>query len=157
MKDGHAGVIHKYSRFAGAYPPNMWSKGGIRKTPRAPRSRQPQQRARKKKKKVYVLGKACGHLASGSELNLEQQDSRIRLIVQQNGCCTVLASQNIFNVVQDHRIHLYRATLLLYGARVTKSSMSCKILVYMSLCNSMVAVRCPTTKIHPTPWKILVQ
>ena len=27
-KDGHAGVIHKFSRFAGAYPPNMWSKRG---------------------------------------------------------------------------------------------------------------------------------
>ena len=26
--DGHAGVIHKFSRFAGAYPPNMWSKRG---------------------------------------------------------------------------------------------------------------------------------
>ena len=51
--DGHAGVIHKVSRFAGAFPPNMWSKGGIPKTPRAPRSRQPQQRARKKKRK-YV-------------------------------------------------------------------------------------------------------
>ena len=28
--DGHAGVLHKFSRVAGAYPPpNMWSKGGI--------------------------------------------------------------------------------------------------------------------------------
>ena len=36
---GHAGVVHTFSRFAGAYPPNMWSNGGITKTPRAPRSR----------------------------------------------------------------------------------------------------------------------
>ena len=50
------------------------------------------------------------------------QDSRIRLIVQQHGCCTVLASQNIFNV-RDPRIHFNRAALLLYGARVTKSLM----------------------------------
>ena len=28
-KDGHPGVIHKFSRFAAAYPPKMWSKGGI--------------------------------------------------------------------------------------------------------------------------------
>ena len=37
--DGHAGVIHQYSRFAGAYPPNMCSKGGILITRCAPRSR----------------------------------------------------------------------------------------------------------------------
>ena len=40
-KDGHAGGIHKFSRFSGAYPPKMWSKE-IPKTPRAPRSRWPQ-------------------------------------------------------------------------------------------------------------------
>ena len=73
--DGHAGVIHKLINFAGAYPPNIWSKGVIPKTPRALRSRWPQQRARKKKK-VCVLLKGCGHLASASELNLEQFEAR---------------------------------------------------------------------------------
>ena len=38
-KDGHAGVIDKICRFAGAYPPTMWSIGGIPKTHAAPRSR----------------------------------------------------------------------------------------------------------------------
>ena len=45
-------------------------------TPRAPRSRQPQQRARNQKKKMFVLGKGCGHLASASELNLGQFGAR---------------------------------------------------------------------------------
>ena len=40
--DGHAGVRREYSKFAGAYPPNMWSKGGIPKTPCAPQFRLPQ-------------------------------------------------------------------------------------------------------------------
>ena len=30
----------------------------------------------KKKEKVHVLGKVCGHLASASELNLEQSGAR---------------------------------------------------------------------------------
>ena len=74
--DGHAGVIHKFSRVAGAYPPNMWSKGGILWTPPSRRCRSPQQRARKKKKKLRVLGMGCGHLASASELNLKQVGAR---------------------------------------------------------------------------------
>ena len=70
--DGHAGVIHNFCSFTGAYTPNMWSKGGIRKTPRPWRSRQPQQPARKNEKQVCVLGKGCGHLASASEVDLGQ-------------------------------------------------------------------------------------
>ena len=51
VKWGEIMVVHTFSRFSGAYPPNMtlWSKGGIPRTPRAPRFRWPQQRARKKK------------------------------------------------------------------------------------------------------------
>ena len=36
---GHADFKHKFRRFAGAYPPNIWSRGGISKTPRARQSR----------------------------------------------------------------------------------------------------------------------
>ena len=50
----------------------MWSKGGVRKTRRVRRSRQPQQFSRKKKKKVCVLDKGGGHPARASELNLGQ-------------------------------------------------------------------------------------
>ena len=71
-KDCHARVIHKFGRFAGAYPPNiLWSKGGIPKSavPLAPTTCS-------ENKKVYVLGKVWGNLASASELNLGQSGAR---------------------------------------------------------------------------------
>ena len=75
-KDGHAGLIHKFSRFLRGHTlPNMWSKGGslkplVRRGPVSPND------VLKKKEKVHVLGKVCGHLASASELNLEQSGAR---------------------------------------------------------------------------------
>ena len=75
-KDGHAGVIHKFSRFAEAYPPNMWSKGGIPKTLRAPRGPVSPNNVLEKKRKVCVLDKVCRHLASASELNSGQSGAR---------------------------------------------------------------------------------
>ena len=65
VNDGHAGVLHEFSRFSRAYPPNVWSKGEILLTPRAPRCHSPQQPVRKKKK-LCVLGMGCGHLTSAS-------------------------------------------------------------------------------------------
>ena len=67
-KDGHAGVIHIFSRFSGAYPQTCGHKGGslrplVRRGPVSPNN------ALEKKKRVYVLGKVCGHLASASELS----------------------------------------------------------------------------------------
>ena len=64
--DGHAGLIHKFSRVAGAYPANLWSKGGILSTPPARRCRRPNNEPEKKKKKLRALGMGCGHLASAS-------------------------------------------------------------------------------------------
>ena len=52
-----------------------------------------------------------------------------------------------YEEVQDFRCS---ATWLLYGDRITRSSMQCKILVYVSLCNNMVAVRCSHLKISST-------
>ena len=76
-KDGHAGVIHNQVNLVdlrGHTPPNMWSKGGIPKTllRRGPVNTNNVP----KKKKVRVLGKVCGHLASVSELNLGQSGAR---------------------------------------------------------------------------------
>ena len=70
-KDGHAGVIHKFCRFGGHTPPTRGQKGGslrplVRRGPVSPNN------VLEKKKKVHVLGKVCGHLASASELNLGQ-------------------------------------------------------------------------------------
>ena len=80
------------------------------------------------------------------------QDSRIRLIAQ-HGCCTVHASQNIFVVVHDPRIHFNYATCLLYCARVTKSSMYCNTCHYAT---TWLPHGAPIAKIHSTPCKILV-
>ena len=72
-KYSHAGVLHGFIRFAGAYPPNTWSNGGIRKTPRAPPSREPQQLApKRKKKRCACWAEVSGYLASVSELLLGQ-------------------------------------------------------------------------------------
>ena len=75
-KDGHAGVMHKFSRFAGAYPPTRGRKGGslrplVRCGPVSPNNV-----LEKKRKKMCVLGKVCGYLASASELNLGQSGAR---------------------------------------------------------------------------------
>ena len=45
-------------------------------------------------------------------------------------------------------------TWFLYDDRVTRSSMSCNILVHVSLCNNMVAVRCSHLKISSMSCKI---
>ena len=69
------GYYIKFSRFAGAYPPpNTSSTGGslrplVRRGPVSPNNVL-------EKKKVCVLGKVCGHLASASELNLGQFGAR---------------------------------------------------------------------------------
>ena len=69
------GYYIKFSRFAGAYPPpNTSSTGGslrplVRRGPVSPNNVL-------EKKKVCVLGKVCGHLASASELNLGQSGAR---------------------------------------------------------------------------------
>ena len=77
-KDGHSGLIHKFSRFLRGHTlPNMWSKGGSLKplVRRGPVS--PNDELEKTKKKVCVLGKVCGHLASASELNLGKPGARV--------------------------------------------------------------------------------
>ena len=68
-KDGHAGVIQIFSRFAGT----CGQKGGSLRpscaaVPLAPTTCS--------KEKVYMLGKGCGHVASASELNLGQFGAR---------------------------------------------------------------------------------
>ena len=60
----------------GHTPPTCGQKGGslrplVRRGPV-----KPQQRARKRNRKVCVLGKVCGHLASASKLNLGQSGVR---------------------------------------------------------------------------------
>ena len=76
--DGHAGVIHKFSRFAGAYPPNMWSKGGILKTlvRRGPVSTNDVLEKSNNNKKGVSARQGLRHLASASELNLRQSEAR---------------------------------------------------------------------------------
>ena len=69
--DGHAGVLHKFSRITGAYPPSNNREEPFCATgPLAPTTCPPP------KKKVRVLGMGCGHLASASELNLKQVGAR---------------------------------------------------------------------------------
>ena len=48
--NGQSGKVDKCSRFAGLYSRHLWSKGGIRLPPPAPRSRSAQERSRKKTK-----------------------------------------------------------------------------------------------------------
>ena len=64
---GHAGVLHKFSRVAGAYPPPQDMVNGgdpldasCATVPFAPTTCQ------KKKKKLHVLGMGSGRLASAS-------------------------------------------------------------------------------------------
>ena len=70
-KDGHAGVIHIFSRFAGHTHPTCGQKGVslrplVHRGPVSP----PNALEKKAKKSVCVLGKVCGHLASVIRLSL---------------------------------------------------------------------------------------
>ena len=74
--DGNAGVLHKFSRVAGATPPQHVVKRGdlfdlwCATVPFAPTT------CPKKKEKLHVLGMGLGHLASASGLNLKQAGAR---------------------------------------------------------------------------------
>ena len=74
-KDGHARVIHIFSRFPGTYPPICGQKG-VSVRPLVRRGPVSLNSVLEKKKRVCVLGKVCGHLASASELNLGQSGAR---------------------------------------------------------------------------------
>ena len=75
---GHAGVLHKSSRVARAYPRNHVVKRGdhfnpsCATVPFAPTTCPPP------KKKLRVLGMGCRHIASSSEWNLKQDGARGR-------------------------------------------------------------------------------
>ena len=70
--DGHTGLIHEFSRFAGVSPPPICAQKGAYLRPLVRRGPGSSHNVLKKNRKVCVFGKGCGHLASASERNLRR-------------------------------------------------------------------------------------